>query len=128
MGEHQKIGERPVQACTATALGALIVLLGTKFFPLHADVVAGISAVITPVVSLYIAKWYAANNEPQGLISYKARLRRDMKNQLAVLKDKRTSDSTKLLVQQKYDETQMKYATANQDYEENSLSVQAEGI
>lgn len=51
-----------------------------------------------------------------------------MKNQLAVLKDKRTSESTKLLVQQKYDETQMKYATANQDYEENSLSVQAEGI
>lgn len=63
-------------------------------------------------------------DEPEELIRYKARLNRDLKHQKKMLNDKNVPEAIKAGLRDKYGQTMLKLATANQDYKGQGLVVE----
>lgn len=124
MTEPQKSAPQGLQASITAGVGTFATATCMKWLPAeHAQYWVGACTLLSPVVGYVIAKFFWSIDEPEELTRYKSRLRRDIKHQRKILKDKNVSESVKSGVRVKYEETLVKLSTANQDYSSSGLVV-----
>lgn len=124
MAETKKSGPQGLQATITAGLGAAATASCIQWIdPKYAQYWAGLASLIVPVIGYFAARVVATMDEPEELTRYKARLNRDLKHQKAILKDKNVSDDIKVGIKEKYGQTILKLATANQDYSGQGLVV-----
>lgn len=125
MAEGQKIAPQSLQASITAGLGTFATASCMKWIPAeHAQYWVGATTLLVPVIGYFIAKWFTAIDEPEGLTQYKARLNKDLVHQKKMLADKHISQEVKAGVREKYTATMLKLATANQDYNANGLVLE----
>ncbi|MCV6429384.1 hypothetical protein [Pseudomonas aeruginosa] len=124
MAESQKVAPQGLQASITAGLGTFATASCMKWIPPeHAQYWVGATTLIVPVISYFIAKFFSAIDEPDGLTQYKARLSKDLAHQKKILDDKHISDDIKAGIREKYTSTVLKLATANQDYTNQGVVV-----
>lgn len=125
MSEDKSKSPQGWQATITAGLGTLATAACLKFIPAdHAQFCVVIANLIVPVIAYFSAKWIATFDEPGELTQYKARLKRDLKNQKQVLEDAHASEELKDDVRKKYHETTLKLLTANQSYTSGGLVLE----
>ncbi len=125
MAEGQKIAPQSLQASITAGLGTFATASCMKWIPAeHAQYWVGSVTLVVPVISYFIAKWFAGIDEPEGLTQYKAMLNKDLEHQRKMLADKHLLPEVKAAVREKYTATMLKLATANQDYRASGLVVE----
>lgn len=124
MSDSQKSSPQGLQASITAGIGTFATATCMKWLPAeHAQYWVGACTLLSPVVGYFIAKFFWSIDEPEELTRYKARLRRDLKHQKSILRDKHASAVVKDDIRRKYDETIVKLSTANQDYSSSGLVV-----
>lgn len=124
MADTKKGGPQGLQATITAGLGAAATASCIQWIdPKYAQYWAGLASLVVPVIGYFAARVVAAMDEPEELTRYKARLNRDLKHQKAILKDKNVPDDIKEGVREKYGQTMLKLATANQDYNGQGLVI-----
>lgn len=88
-----------------------------------------IFALLVPLISSLIS-WlgiYAYNRwmEPQAVVSWRSALKKDLKEQLAIIKDVNCDEETKAKAKAVYSQTKMRIATLRQDYASGSLGIKS---
>lgn len=122
MANSQKVGPQGLQATVTAALGGIVTASCLKWIPAEdAQYWAGVASLIVPGIGYLIARFAASLDEPEELTRYKARLKRDLKHQNKMLKDKNVSSTLKEEIREKYSQTMLKLATANQDHDGQRL-------
>lgn len=125
MADGQKVAPQSLQASITAGLGTFATASCMKWIPPDdAQYWVGATTLIVPVISYFIAKFFSTIDEPEALTQYKARLSKDLAHQKRILKDKHISDEIKSGVREKYTETMLKLATANQDFTNKGLVVE----
>jgi len=125
MSDDQKKAPQGLQATITAGLGTLATASCLKWIdPKDAQYWVVVANIVVPVIGYFLAKWFCAINEPEGLTQYKARLDKDLASQKKVLEDKYTSEDLKREIQKKYDETMLKMVTANQNYTKDGLVIE----
>lgn len=86
-----------------------------------------IFALLVPVISSAIS-WigiYCYNRwmEPQAVVSWRSALKKDLKEQLAIINDNDCDDLTRAKAREIYSKTKMKLATLRQDYASGALNI-----
>ncbi|HEJ7884119.1 TPA: hypothetical protein SMI12_001042 [Serratia liquefaciens] len=88
-----------------------------------------IFALLVPVISSALSwigiYFYNRWMEPQDVVSWRSALKKDLKEQLAVIKDVNCDDETREMAKKTYSRTKMKLATLRQDYASGALSFSA---
>ncbi|TDF86310.1 hypothetical protein [Pseudomonas sp. H9] len=125
MAEGQKIAPQSLQASITAGLGTFATASCMKFIPpADAQYWVGAATLIVPVIGYFIAKWFSAIDEPEGLTQYKARLNKDLVHQKKILEDKHIPEEIKEGIREKYTNTMLKLATANQDFTQQGLVLE----
>lgn len=125
MAADQKASPQGLQASITAGLGTFATASCMKWIPPDdAQYWVGATTLIIPVISYFIAKYFSAIDEPDALTQYKARLSKDLAHQKKILNDKHISDEIKAGVRDKYTQTMLKLATANQDYTNQGLVLE----
>ncbi|MEE1923216.1 hypothetical protein V0R50_13170 [Pseudomonas sp. 148P] len=125
MDDSPRKSPQGLQASVTAVLGTFATASCMKWLPAeHAQYWVGASTLIVPIVGYCIAKIFYRIDESEGLTQYKARLRRDIKSQKKILKDKYVSEAVKEGVRSKYEATILKLASANQDYTAQGIIVE----
>lgn len=125
MTDGQKVGPQGVQATITAALGGIVTASCLKWIPAeHAQYWAGIASLVVPAIGYVIARVAASMDEPEELTRYKARLKRDLRNQKRMIRDRNIPSDIKDGLREKYGQTMLKLSTANQDYTELGLVVE----
>lgn len=122
MANSQKVAPQGLQATITAGLGTLATASCLQWIPAdQAQYWAGVASLTVPVIGYLAARIFASMDEPEELTRYKARLLRDLKHQKRILKDKNISEEIKAGISKKYEQTMLKLATANQDYNGQEL-------
>lgn len=119
--EHT-VGVKIAVGSTAS-LGSILISL-SSYIP---GVAGQVFALLVPLISS-IASWlgiYAYNRwmEPQAVVSWRAALKKDLAEQLAIINDSNCDDVTRQKAKEIYSQTKMKIATLRQDYASGSLGI-----
>lgn len=127
MADTKKGGPQSLQATITAGLGAAATASCIQWIdPKYAQYWAGLASLIVPVIGYFAARLVASMDEPEELTRYKARLKRDLKHQKKILKDKHVPAEIKEGIKVKYAQTMLKLATANQDYNGQTLVIEEE--
>lgn len=125
MADGQKIAPQSLQASVTAGLGTVATASCMKWIPPeHAQYWIGITTLIVPVIGYFVARFFSAIDEPEGLTQYKARLNKDLAHQKNILEDKYIAEDIKAGVRGKYADTMLKISTANQDYTSQGLVLE----
>lgn len=125
MANSTKAGSQGLQATITAGLGAFATASCLQWLdPKYAQYWAGVASLVVPVIGYIAVRVFASMDEPEELTRYKARLDRDLKHQKKLLKDKNVSDEIKVGVREKYSQTMLKRATANQDCNAQGLIIE----
>lgn len=114
-----------VKTAVSTTAGLGSILIGVASY-MPGDV-GKIFSMFVPVISSTVS-WvgiYCYNRwmEPQAVVSWRSALRKDLKEQLAIINDTNCDKDTKLEAQRMYSKTKMKLATLRQDYASGALNL-----
>lgn len=125
MADTKKSAPQSLQATITAGLGAAATASCIQWIdPKYAQYWAGLASLIVPVIGYFVARLVASMDEPEELTRYKARLTRDLKHQKKILNDKNVPAEVKNGVKEKYGQTMLKLATANQDYNGKGLVIE----
>lgn len=114
-----------VKTAVGTTAGLGSILIGiANYIPGDAG---KIFSLFIPVISSTIS-WlgiYCYNRwmEPQDVVSWRSALKKDIKEQLAIINDKNCDECTKSEARKIYSKTKMKLATLRQDYASGKLNI-----
>ncbi len=114
-----------IKAAVGSTAGLGSVLIGVaSYMPGDAG---KIFSLFVPVISSTIS-WvgiYLYNRwmEPHAVVSWRSALRKDLKEQLAIINDINCDDDTILEAKRMYSKTKMRLATLRQDYASGTLGI-----
>ncbi|HBO5165871.1 hypothetical protein [Pseudomonas aeruginosa] len=113
-----------LQASITTGVGTFVTASCMKFLPPeHTQYGIVVCSLAIPFAVLFLTKIFIAYNEPQALVEYKALLKKDLRGQKKILKDKNISEKTRSDIKRKYSETLVKLSTAHQDYPDDGVAA-----
>lgn len=125
MADLRKGGPQSLQASITAGLGAAATASCIQWIdPKYAQYWAGLASLVVPIIGYIAARPVASMDEPEELTRYKARLNRDLTHQRKILKDKNVPADVKEGIKEKYGQTMLKLATANQDYNGHELVIE----
>ncbi|HBP6410101.1 hypothetical protein KZ854_13670 [Pseudomonas aeruginosa] len=125
MADLKKGGPQSLQASITAGLGAAATASCIQWIdPKYAQYWAGLASLVVPIIGYIVARLVASMDEPEELTRYKARLNRDLTHQRKILKDKNVPADVKEGIKEKYGQTMLKLATANQDYNGRELVIE----
>jgi hypothetical protein len=114
-----------VKTAVSTTAGLGSILIGIASY-MPGDV-GKIFSLLVPLISSAIS-WigiYCYNRwmEPHAVVSWRSALRKDLKEQLAIINDKNCDEDTRLEAKSMYSKTKMRLATLRQDYASGLLNI-----
>ncbi|MBB3103759.1 hypothetical protein [Azomonas macrocytogenes] len=124
MTDNRNTAPQGLQASITAGIGTFATASCMKWLPPEdTQYWISVCTLLSPVVGYFVAKFFCSIDEPEELTKYKAWLNKDLTNQKKILKDKNVPEDVKKEVRQKYTETTLKLASANQDYSPRGIVV-----